>query len=259
MNRLQNRVALVTGAGRGIGRAVSLSMAAEGAKVALAARTLAELDEAVAAIKAAGGEAAGFTADLADRSVSGQLVQEVRARYGPIDILVNNAGIGSSAGPAPVTELDVDFWDLTLELNLTAPLLLSKAVLPEMLSRRWGRIITTASINSRTGSIHGAAYAASKHGVLGLMRSLALEVASQGVTVNCICPGPVKTRMNELRIQYDARRLGRDFAELEQSLTPIGGRLVPEDIAPMAVYLASDEARMVTGQAFNICGGMVMS
>jgi 3-oxoacyl-[acyl-carrier protein] reductase len=234
-------------------------MAAEGAKVALAARTRSELDEAVEAIRSAGGEAAGFVADLADRRVARDLVAQVREHYGPIDVLVNNAGIGSSANPMAVVDFDLGFWDLTLELNLTAPLLLSQAVLPEMIASRWGRIITIASINSRTGSFHGAAYAASKHGVLGLMRSLAIEVAAQGVTVNCICPGPVKTVMNDRRIEYDARRLGRSLDELEQSLTPIGGRLLPEDIAPMAVYLASNEARMVTGQAFNVCGGMLMS
>ena len=91
------------------------------------------------------------------------------------------------------------------------------------------------------------------------MRSVALEVASQGITVNCICPGPVKTVMNDKRIEYDAARLGRDLAEHEKSLTPIGGRLEPDDIAPMAVYLAGDEARMITGQAYNICGGIMMS
>lgn len=259
MNRLQNRIALVTGAGRGIGRAVGTAMAREGARVALAARTTSELDEAVSEITSQGREAAAFEADLSDRSVPRRLVAQVNERFGPIDILVNNAGIGSSAMPQPVAALDVDFWDLTLELNLTAPLLLCQAVLPDMLARKRGRIITTASINSRRGSLHGAAYAASKHGVLGLMRTLALEVAGEGITVNCICPGPVKTRMNDRRVEYDAKRLSRDMQEYEQSLTPIGGRLAPEDIAPMFVYLASDEARMITGQAYNICGGLVMS
>ena len=167
--------------------------------------------------------------------------------------------MGSSADPKPVVAFDDDFWDLSLRVNLTAPYLLSKAVLPNMLAAGWGRIITVASVNSRTGSFHGAAYAASKHGVLGLTRTLAMEVAADGITVNAICPGPVKTRMNDRRLEYDARRLGRDVEEHERSQTPIGGRLDPEDIAPMAVYLAGDEARMITGQAFNICGGLVTS
>ena len=259
MSKLQGRVALVTGAGRGIGRAISVALAIEGAKVAVASRSQAELDDVVSQICSAGGTAAAFIADLSDRSVPKTLVSQVKEQFGPVEILVNNAGIGSSSNPNPVQDLDDDFWDLTLEVNLTAPFLLSKAVLPDMLANKWGRIITVASVNGRLGSFHGAAYAASKHGVLGLMRSLAMETAGTGITVNSICPGPVKTLMNDKRIEYDAKRLGRDLTEHEKSLTPIGGRLVPEDIAPMAVYLAAEEAKMITGQAYNIDGGLVMS
>ena len=119
-----------------------------------------------------------------------------------------------------------------------------------------GRIITIASINGKIGSFHGAAYAASKHGVLGLTRSVALEVARDGITVNAICPGPVRTEMNDRRVEYDAKRLGVSFAELESRLTPIGRRLDPDEIVPMAVLLASDESAAITGQAFNVCGGV---
>lgn len=259
MAKLQNRVALVTGAGRGIGRAIALAFAREGAKVAVAARTQSELDEVVAQIKEQGREAVAFTVDLTDRGAPARLAADVKGQLGPIDILINNSGLGSSANPKPVVDFDDDFWDRSLAINLTAPYLLSKAVLPDMLARKSGRIITTASINSRIGSIHGAAYAASKHGVLGLMRVLAMEVAGEGITVNCICPGPVKTVMNDRRIEYDAQRLGRDLKDHEAKQTPIGGRLDPEDISPMAVYLASDDARMITGQAYNICGGICMS
>jgi NAD(P)-dependent dehydrogenase (short-subunit alcohol dehydrogenase family) len=259
MGQLQNRVALVTGAGRGIGRAIAEALAAEGAAVALAARSVSELDEAVTAIKAKGGKAQAFAVDLFDRAKTLELPRRVSDALGPIDILVNNAGIGSSASPGPVVEMNLPYWDQTLELNLTVPMLLSKAVLPEMVRRRWGRIIMVASIAGKVGTFHGAAYSASKHAVLGLTRSLASEVCKVGVTVNAICPGPVKTVMNDLRIEYDAQRLGVDLAEYEKGVTPIGGRLVPEDISPLAVYLASDAARMVTGQAFNVCGGSVMS
>jgi NAD(P)-dependent dehydrogenase (short-subunit alcohol dehydrogenase family) len=259
MSKLQGRVALVTGAGRGIGRAISVSLAAEGAKVAVAARTTAELDSLVDEIKSAGGESIALQADLSDRSVPARLVQQAKDAFGPIQILVNNAGLGSSSNPKPVVDFDDDFWEQSLLINLTAPYLLCKAVLPDMLAAKRGRIITVASINGRVGSYHGAAYAAGKHGVMGLMRTLAMEVAGEGITVNSICPGPVKTLMNDKRIEYDAERLGRDLAAHEKSLTPIGGRLLPEDIAPMAVYFASDDASMVTGQSYNIDGGLVMS
>jgi NAD(P)-dependent dehydrogenase (short-subunit alcohol dehydrogenase family) len=258
MKRLQDRVALVTGGGRGIGRAIALALARAGVHVAVTARTRSEVEEAVSAITAEKGRAVALTADLADRAAPALLLVEVSAALGPVDILVNNAGVGSSSNPRPVAEFDDAFWELTLWVNLTVPYLLSKAVLPEMMNRRWGRIINIASINGKIGSLHGAAYAASKHGLLGLTRTLALEVARDGITVNAICPGPVHTVMNDRRLAYDAQRTGLAFEQIEQSLTPIGRRLEPDEIAPLAVYLASDEARMVTGQAWNICGGMLM-
>ncbi len=259
MKQLANRNALITGAGRGIGRAIALAYAAGGAKVALTARTTAELDEVVGQIHTAGGTALAFPADLANRAVLKKLVDDVERALGPVEILVNNAGMGSSSNPRAVVDFDDEFWDQTLAINLTAPYLLCKAVLPGMLARRWGRIITIASVNGKIGSLHGAAYAASKHGVLGLTRTLAQEVAGQGITVNAICPGPVHTVMNDRRIEYDARRRGVAVKDHEAGLTPIGRRLEPEEIAPLAVYLASDSACAVVGQAINIDGGVLMT
>jgi NAD(P)-dependent dehydrogenase (short-subunit alcohol dehydrogenase family) len=258
MPKLRDRIALVTGGGRGIGRAIALALAEEGARVTVTARSATELDEVVGVIRSRGGQAQAVVADLADGKAPRQVVQQVADQCGPVAILVNNAGVGSSANPRPVTDFDDDFWELTLRLNLTAPYLLCKAVLPAMLAQRRGRIINVASINGKVASFHGVAYAASKHGLLGLTRTLALEVAREGVTVNAICPGPVRTVMNDRRVAYDAQRRGVTFAEQEASLTPVGRRLEPEEVAPLAVYLASDDACMVTGQAINVCGGLVM-
>lgn len=259
MTNPQGRVALVTGAGRGIGRAIAVALARHGAKVVAAARSEDELQSLVDEVGDAGGSATAVTVDLAERAQSKELLSRATESFGPIDILVNNAGVGSSGDPRAFVEFHDQFWDLTMEVNLNAPYILSKAALPHMLEQQWGRIMTIASINSRQAALHGCAYTASKHGVLGLMRSIATEVSSQGVTVNCICPGPVRTKMNDIRVQYDADRLGKDFAEHEKGLTLVGGRLVPDDIAPMAVYLASDDARMITGQAYNIDGGINMA
>jgi len=259
MAQLDGHVALVTGAGRGIGRAIAIALAGHGAKVVAAARSTDELNEVVSEITSADGSASGVTVDLSDRSQAKELVSRAAEPFGAIDILVNNAGVGSSGDPRPFVDFRDEFWDLTIDVNLNAPYLLSKAALGHMLEQCWGRIITVASINSRMAALHGSAYTASKHGVLGLMRAIATEVSANGVTVNCICPGPVRTKMNDVRVQYDANRLGREFSEHEKGLTLVGGRLVPEDIAPMAVYLSSDEARMVTGQAYNIDGGINMA
>ncbi len=259
MGLLQDRVALITGGGRGIGKAIALAFGKEGAKVVVTARSTAELEPVVETIRGAGGQALAVTADLSDPVAPKAVVQQTKDHFGPVEILVNNAGLGSSSNPKPVVDFDDDFWEMSLRVNLTAPYLLCKAVLPDMLARKSGRIINVSSINGRVASFHGAAYSASKHGLLGLTRTLAVEVAKEGITVNAICPGPVRTVMNDKRIAYDAARKGISFEEHEASMTPMGKRLEPEDIAPLAVYLASDAAQMMHGQGINIDGGIVMS
>ena len=256
---MENRIALVTGAGRGIGRAIAAGLAAEGARVAVTARSLDELENLAREVKAEGGAALVVPGDLSARSGPARIVRTVTETWGPIEILVNNAGVGSSQNPKALVDFDDDFWDLTLMVNLTAPYLLTKLVLPSMMERGWGRIINISSIAGRIGSEHGAAYGASKHGLLGLTRSTAVEGAPHGITANAVCPGVTRSRLNDRRLEYDSQRLGISFEQLEKESTPLGRRLEPEEVAVLAVQLAREEARGINGQSINVCGGRVFS
>jgi NAD(P)-dependent dehydrogenase (short-subunit alcohol dehydrogenase family) len=256
--KLKGQNALVTGASRGIGEAIARAFAAEGANVAITGRSTKELEALRKEFNGLGVRCESIVADLTQKGAVAQVWTQTTQAFGSIDILVNNAGMGSSANPKPVIDYDDGFWETLLYINLTVPYLFSKKALPLMIERKYGRIIMTGSVNSKTGSFHGAAYSASKHGLLGLMRTLAIETAKQGITVNAICPGPVRTRINNLRVEYDAKRLGKAVAEYEAAMTPIGRRLEPKEIASLVLYLASREASVVTGQAFNIDGGELM-
>jgi len=251
-----SRTVLVTGAGRGIGRASALEFAAMGHRVAATARTAEELESLIEASLELPGKVTSVIADLSDRSAPKQIVAEVERNFGPIEILVNNAGIGSSQNPKPVVDFDDDFWDLSFAVNVTAPYLFTKLVLPSMIRAEWGRIINIASVNAKLPSLHAAAYIASKHAIAGLTKAVAREVGDKGITANAVCPGVTATRMNDKRIAYDASRLGQPLEEIERNASLLGRRLVPNEVSSLVVFLASDEARAITGQSINVCGGI---
>ncbi len=255
---LKNKTALVTGGGRGIGEAIAIAFARQGADVVVAARTGNEIENTVKKIEETGRKGIAIQADLSQRKTISTFVEEVCSHFPGIDILVNNAGIGSGQNAKPIIEYDDDFWDTSISLNLTAPFLLTKAFLPKMVERGWGRIINLSSVAGKMGYPTGVAYSASKHGLIGLTRTAALEVATSGVTVNAICPGPVRTPMLAKRMQVSSELSGVPLDEMEKNMNPIQRLLEPQEIADMAVYLASDKGSGITGQAYNISGGSMM-
>jgi NAD(P)-dependent dehydrogenase (short-subunit alcohol dehydrogenase family) len=264
---MKDRIVLVTGAGRGIGRAIAEAFAGHGAHVAVTARSDAELEQVVLEGRKRGGTLLSIVDDLADAGAPARVFGAVIKAFGRLDILINNAGVGSSVPdggsggdrPRPIVEFDDGFWGLTFNVNVTAPYKLMKLALPGMIERRWGRVISIASINASVPALHGAAYTASKHALVGLTKVAAIEAVEHGVTANAICPAATRSVLNDRRIQYDADRLGVGVEALERGLTPLGRRLEPDEIASLAVYLASDSAGAINGQSINVCGGKVFS
>jgi NAD(P)-dependent dehydrogenase (short-subunit alcohol dehydrogenase family) len=256
MGSLEGKVALVTGGGRGIGRAIALALARAGADVAVAARTVPEIEAVAAEIAALGRRTHFFPLDVSDRARLAAVPHEVASHLGPVEILVNNAAIHQSA---PVHKLDDAQWDAILAVDLTAPFLLTRACLPAMYERRFGRIVNVSSVAGRTGIKYGAAYSAAKHGLLGLTRSLALEAAKKGVTANAICPGWTETRMMDESVEAISAATGRTEAEAREVVlasNPLGRAALPEEVAEVAVLIASNAA--ITGQAFLVDGGELM-
>lgn len=257
--RLKGRVAVVTGGGRGIGRAIALALAREGAAVVVAARSAAEVEAVAREIEEAGGRARGVGVDVTrSRDVAG-LAATAREAFGTVEILVNGAGIHRIA---PLVELDEATWTRIIDVNLHGPFRCIQALLPGMFERNWGRIINVSSVLGKIGAPMTTAYTASKHGLIGLTRALAWELGRTGITVNAICPGLVDTAMTRETIPARARIFGAPSVEAmrERMLQAIPQQrmLEPEEIAPLAVYLASPEASAITGQAYNVDAGMVM-
>ncbi|MGI9165790.1 MAG: SDR family NAD(P)-dependent oxidoreductase [Pyrinomonadaceae bacterium] len=257
---LKNRVALITGGGRGIGRAIAFAFAREGAHVALAARTLAQVEEVANELtEETGATALPVVCDVSDVESVKRMFACVEENFerGP-DILVNNAGIAESA---PLVKTDDELWHRHLAINLSGTFYCTRAALPSMIRRGWGRVINVASIAGKTGAPYIAAYSASKHGVLGLTRSVALEVAAKGITVNAICPGYVDTDMTTRAVENITAKTGHPADQALEALTrmsPQNRLIMPEEVAALALLLASEEGRGINGQAINVDGGSVL-
>jgi NAD(P)-dependent dehydrogenase (short-subunit alcohol dehydrogenase family) len=257
--KLANKLAFITGGGRGIGRAIALAFAREGASVSLSARTRTEIEVVANEINSQGGTAAAFECDVSLFGDVARAYELTVKHFGRApDILVNNAGIAETA---PFIKTDEAMWQRHLAVNLTGTFHCTRAALGAMVGGHWGRIINIASIAGKTGAPYISAYAASKHGVLGLTRSLALEVAALGITVNAICPGYVDTEMTERGIENIVARTGISDKEARtalETMSPQNRMVTAEEVAAVALLLASEEGRGINGQAINVDGGTVL-
>jgi NAD(P)-dependent dehydrogenase (short-subunit alcohol dehydrogenase family) len=248
------KTGVVTGGGTGIGRAVALALAAGGSRVLICGRREAVLQETARAAEGRSGKIETLACDLTQEGGVKSLAERIRSAGGRLSFLVNNAGV---SGMNPLDgKPEEDLWDKILDTNLTAPYCLCKALVPFM--EEGGRILNVSSVLGKFGVPGYTAYCASKHGIIGLTRALAMELAPRKITVNAICPGWVETDMARSGMEGIARRLGvsvESFYSDAMSRVPLGRMLRPEEIAPLAVYLLSDSAGMMTGQAINLCGG----
>ena len=247
MAEVEGRVALVTGASQGIGRACALLLAESGAKLALCARNQEKLDQLAAEIGSKGGEAASFKLDVGSEEEIKAVVKAVIARFGKVDILVNNAGITRDQLVMRMKRAD---WDSVLNTNLTSAYLCTQQVMSPMLKQRWGRIINVTSIFGQMGQAGQANYAASKAGLIGLTMAIAREVGSRGITCNAVAPGFIETAMTE--------GLPEDLKQSALKMIPLGRIGTVDDVANSVRFLASDDASYITGHVLSVNGGMLM-
>jgi len=244
---LSGRIAFVTGASQGIGRACALKLATAGAAVTVAARNQDKLNELVTEITAAGGKAAAFALDVTDEEQVKSAIRAAIAQFGKIDILVNNAGITRDQ---LVMRMKRDDWDAVLETNLTSAYLCIQQVTSSMLKQRWGRIINITSVFGQMGQAGQANYAASKAGLIGLTMAVARELGSRNITCNAVAPGFIETPMTDV--------LGDEFKQSAAKQIPLGRVGSPADVASAVAFLASDEAAYITGHVLNVNGGLLM-
>ncbi|HEU4325084.1 MAG TPA: SDR family NAD(P)-dependent oxidoreductase [Roseiflexaceae bacterium] len=249
MRQLEGNVALITGGGRGIGLAVAEALSAAGAAVALLGRSQTVLDRAAAALGAQSGQALPLACDITDVAQVRAAFQQTRAELGPVAILVNNAGVTASV---KFVDTDDETWERIMRVNATAPFYCCREAVPDMVARGGGRIINIASIAAIHGLPYSSAYSASKHALLGLTRSLALELGRQGITANAICPGWVETDMLDDAVKNIMAKTGRDEAAARASILAMAGQqrfITPEEVAAEALRLAGPEGAGVSGEA----------
>lgn len=255
---LTGKTALVTGASRGIGRATALELARSGASVIVSARSVSELEQLQLQLQHLGVNALAVPCDLLDDASLKALISRA-SKFGGVDILVNNAGITQGV---KFVDTSLELWQKIQRINVDAAMRLMQFTLEGMAQKKWGRVINIASIAAKHGLRYSAAYNASKHALLGLTRSVALDYAKTGVTVNAVCPGWVSTEMVEQTVQNIMQKTGRSREDAVASLVkdvPMGRMVTPEEVASLVVFLASNQAAAITGQGLNIDGGTVMS
>ena len=257
--RLQGKIAVVTGAGQGIGRGISLRLAQEGCDVAVVDINPDTASSVAREIEAMGRRAVAIVADVSKESDVIAMAREVEAKLGKADILINNAGILRSAFITDVPEED---WDAVISVNLKGAFLCTKHIAPHMIEKRWGRIIFMSSKSGKKGGLWLAAYCSSKFGLIGLAQSVAMDLAPYNITSNAVCPGDVfETPLwNELDKQY-AKKLGippEKVRERYRDRVPLGRETKIADVANVVVFLCSEEAEFITGQAINVSGGQIV-
>ena len=259
MTESNGKVVLITGAARGIGKAIALAFAAEKSRVVVTGRTAAALEQVAAEIRATGAEALACTCDVTDKPQVKNLQRDVERHLGAVQILVNNVGIAPAAG---FLDMPDNLWDDVMRVNVSATYNCCKTFLSAMVTARWGRIVNIASTVARVVYPGISAYATSKHAILGLTRSLAIETARSGVTVNAVCPGYVNTELTRENAQRLAGKRGQSLDEalaLMAASCPQRRLIEPEEVAYVTLMLASDRARGITGQAIQVDGGAVMA